>query len=63
MFSPISGSKNNSISIESNDAPHTLNNDSVENIGNQQALIKKIHFYVYCPTCKALKQGRYLNKI
>ncbi|KAF7268233.1 hypothetical protein GWI33_018599 [Rhynchophorus ferrugineus] len=59
MFSPISESRNNSISVEANDVAHILNNDTDANItSNQQVLVKKIHFYVYCPTCKGLKQGK-----
>lgn len=53
MFSASSGSRSNSISVDQNET------DLIEIIESEKPKPKKVHFYVYCPTCNDLKQGRF----
>lgn len=58
MFSTSSGSRKNSVSIDLTDVNSTTESES----GIEFSQPRKVHFFVYCPTCKDLKHGR-LNPI
>lgn len=53
MFSTSSGSRKNSVSIDLTDVNSTIESES----GIEFSQPRKVHFYVYCPTCKDLKHG------
>ncbi|CAG9766782.1 unnamed protein product [Ceutorhynchus assimilis] len=59
MFSASSGSRTASISIGNETSTSDSLLDEIEVVANnEKSKPKKVHFYVYCPTCKKLTQGK-----
>lgn len=56
MFSTSSGSRKNSIDL-------TDVNTTESESGIEFGQPRKVHFYVYCPTCKDLKHGGFPSEL
>lgn len=63
MFFANSDSRNSSFSIDigessSSEAPSNVLENSDVVVDSEKPRLRKVHFYVYCSTCKELKQGK-----
>ncbi|XP_050303446.1 E3 ubiquitin-protein ligase parkin [Anthonomus grandis grandis] len=60
MFSTSSNSRNNSVSLDTQESSIEASKEleDFEIVNLEKPKVKRIHFFVYCATCKELKQGK-----